>query len=59
MRPVTIAIAITGSLPRKRDNPALPVLPAEQIESTRAACEAGAVLVHSRGASCGIQDHAL
>lgn len=46
MRPVTIAVAITGSLPRKRDNPALPVLPAEQIESTHAAYEAGAALVH-------------
>jgi 3-keto-5-aminohexanoate cleavage enzyme len=46
MRPVTIAVAITGSLPRKRDNTALPVLPAEQIESTHAAYEAGAGLVH-------------
>ena len=26
MRPVTIAVAITGSVPRKKDNPALPVL---------------------------------
>ena len=46
MRPVTIAVAITGSVPRKKDNPALPVLPAEQIESTHAAYEAGAALVH-------------
>jgi 3-keto-5-aminohexanoate cleavage enzyme len=46
MRPVVIAAAITGSVPRKRDNPALPVLPAEQIESTHAAYEAGATLVH-------------
>ena len=46
MRPVVIAVAITGSVPRKRDNPALPVLPAEQIESTHAAFEAGASLVH-------------
>jgi hypothetical protein len=36
MRPVIIAVAITGSVPRKKDNPALPVLPAEQIESTHA-----------------------
>ena len=43
---VTIAVAITGSLPRKRDNPAVPVSPAEQIESTHAAFEAGAALVH-------------
>jgi len=33
MRPVTIAVAITGSVPRKKDNPALPVLPAEQIDT--------------------------
>ncbi len=46
MRPVIIAVAITGSVPRKKDNPALPVLPAEQIESTHAAFEAGATLVH-------------
>jgi 3-keto-5-aminohexanoate cleavage enzyme len=46
MRPVIITVAITGSVPRKKDNPALPVLPAEQIESTRAAFEAGATLVH-------------
>ncbi len=46
MRPVVIAVAITGSVPRKKDNPALPVLPSEQIESTRAAFEAGASLVH-------------
>jgi uncharacterized protein (DUF849 family) len=46
MRPVTIAVAITGSVPRKKDNPTLPTLPAEQIESTHAAYEAGATLVH-------------
>jgi uncharacterized protein (DUF849 family) len=46
MRPVTIAVAITGSVPRKKDNPALPVVPSEQIESTHEAFEAGATLVH-------------
>lgn len=46
MEPVVIAVAITGSVPRKRDNPAVPVTPAEQIESTHAAFEAGASLVH-------------
>lgn len=46
MRPVVIAVAITGSLPRKADNPAVPVTPAEQIESTHQAFEAGASLVH-------------
>ena len=48
MRPVVIAVAITGSIPRKKDNLALPVLPTEQIESTHAAYEAGATLVHIR-----------
>jgi 3-keto-5-aminohexanoate cleavage enzyme len=46
MRPVVVAVAITGSVPRKKDNPTLPVLPPEQIESTHAAFEAGATLVH-------------
>jgi 3-keto-5-aminohexanoate cleavage enzyme len=45
-RPVVIAVAITGSVPRKKDNPALPVTPDEQIESTHEAYEAGASLVH-------------
>jgi len=44
--PVIISVAITGSVPRKKDNPALPVSVAEQIESTHAAYEAGAALVH-------------
>ena len=44
--PVVISVAITGSVPRKRDNPALPVTVAEQVESTHAAYEAGAALVH-------------
>ena len=44
--PVVIAVAITGSVPRKADNPALPVTVAEQVESTRQAFEAGATLVH-------------
>ncbi|NBQ73887.1 MAG: 3-keto-5-aminohexanoate cleavage protein [Acetobacteraceae bacterium] len=44
--PCIISVAITGSVPRKRDNPALPVTVAEQIESTQAAYEAGAALVH-------------
>src|SRR3954465_13122185 len=46
MKPVVIAVAITGSVPRKKDNPAVPVTPAEQIESTHGAYEAGASLVH-------------
>jgi uncharacterized protein (DUF849 family) len=45
-RPAIFAVAITGSVPRKQDNPAVPVTPAEQIESTHEAYEAGAALVH-------------
>jgi uncharacterized protein (DUF849 family) len=45
-RPIVITVAITGSVPRKKDNPALPVTPSEQIESTHEAFEAGASLVH-------------
>ncbi|HVL56066.1 MAG TPA: 3-keto-5-aminohexanoate cleavage protein [Burkholderiaceae bacterium] len=45
-KPVIITVAITGALPRKKDNPAVPVTPAEQIESTHEAFEAGASLVH-------------
>jgi uncharacterized protein (DUF849 family) len=44
--PVIITVAITGSQPRKKDNPAVPVTPSEQIESTHEAYEAGAALVH-------------
>jgi 3-keto-5-aminohexanoate cleavage enzyme len=44
--PCIITVAITGSLPQKRDNPAVPITVAEQIESTHAAFEAGASLVH-------------
>ncbi|KMO14138.1 3-keto-5-aminohexanoate cleavage protein [Methylobacterium indicum] len=46
MNPVVIAVAITGSVPRKTDNPAVPTTVAEQIESTHQAFEAGATLVH-------------
>jgi uncharacterized protein (DUF849 family) len=44
--PVIITVAITGAVPRKKDNPAVPVTPAEQVESTHEAFEAGASLVH-------------
>ncbi|MCJ2052203.1 3-keto-5-aminohexanoate cleavage protein [Methylobacterium sp. J-070] len=43
---VVIAVAITGSVPRKKDNPAVPVTVPEQIESTHQAFEAGATLCH-------------
>jgi 3-oxoadipate:acetyl-CoA acetyltransferase len=44
--PCIITVAITGSVPTKADNPAVPITVAEQIESTHAAFEAGAALVH-------------
>src|SRR5215831_3162041 len=44
--PSIITVAITGSLPKKKDNPAVPITVAEQIESTHEAFEAGATLVH-------------
>lgn len=46
MDPIVVAVAITGSVPRKKDNPAVPVTVSEQIESTHEAYEAGAALVH-------------
>jgi uncharacterized protein (DUF849 family) len=45
-KPAVVAVAITGSVPRKKDNPAVPITPAEQIESTHRAYEAGASLAH-------------
>jgi 3-keto-5-aminohexanoate cleavage enzyme len=44
--PCIITVAITGSVPRKRDNPAVPITVPEQVESTHAAYEAGAALAH-------------
>lgn len=44
--PCIITVAITGSLPGKRDNPAVPITIAEQVESTQEAFEAGATLAH-------------
>ena len=44
--PCIITVAITGSVPRKEDNPAVPITVAEQIESTQEAFEAGATIAH-------------
>jgi uncharacterized protein (DUF849 family) len=44
--PCIITVAITGSVPRKKDNPAVPITVAEQVESTQAAFEAGATIAH-------------
>lgn len=45
--PCIITVAITGSLPKKKDNPAVPITVTEQVESTHEAFEAGATLVHA------------
>ena len=45
-QPCIITVAITGSVARKSHNPAVPETVTEQIESTHAAFEAGASLVH-------------
>ncbi len=45
--PCILCVAITGSLPRKSDNPAVPITVAEQVESTHEAFEAGASIVHA------------
>ncbi|MCA0433177.1 MAG: 3-keto-5-aminohexanoate cleavage protein [Proteobacteria bacterium] len=44
--PCIITVAITGSLPKKANNPAVPISIEEQTESTQAAFEAGASLAH-------------
>ncbi|NRB00691.1 MAG: 3-keto-5-aminohexanoate cleavage protein [Rhodobacteraceae bacterium] len=44
--PCIICVAITGSVARKENNPAVPVAIPEQIESTQAAFEAGASIAH-------------
>lgn len=46
-KPCIICVAITGSLPRKSDNPAVPISVSEQVESTHEAFEAGASIVHA------------
>ncbi|WP_118135772.1 3-keto-5-aminohexanoate cleavage protein [Oceanicella sp. SM1341] len=44
--PCILCVAITGSLPTKENNPAVPITVAEQIESTQEAFEAGATIAH-------------
>lgn len=45
-KPCIICVAITGSVPAKDDNPAVPITIAEQIESAHEAFEAGARIAH-------------
>ena len=49
--PCIICVAITGSLPTKENNPAVPITISEQIESTHEAFEAGATIAH-----CHVRD---
>ncbi len=49
--PCIICVAITGSLPTKQNNPAVPITIAEQVESTHESFEAGASIVH-----CHVRD---
>lgn len=49
--PCIICVAITGSLPTKDNNPAVPITIAEQVESTHEAFEAGATIAH-----CHVRD---
>ena len=46
-KPCIICVAITGSVPQKSDNPAVPITIQEQIESTHEAFEAGASICHA------------
>jgi 3-keto-5-aminohexanoate cleavage enzyme len=50
-KPCIICVAITGSLPTKDNNPAVPITIAEQIESTHECFEAGASIAH-----CHVRD---
>jgi 3-keto-5-aminohexanoate cleavage enzyme len=45
--PCIVCVAITGSVPTKADNPAVPITVEEQVESTQEAFEAGASIVHA------------
>ena len=45
--PCILCCAITGSLPTKAANPAVPISISEQIESSQAAVEAGASIIHA------------
>ena len=49
--PLIICVAITGSVPTKESNPAVPITVEEQIESTQEAFEAGATIAH-----CHVRD---
>ncbi len=45
-KPCIICVAINGAVPKKADNPAVPITVAESVESTQEAFEAGATIAH-------------
>jgi len=45
-KPCIICVAITGSVPTKKNNPAVPITVSEQIESAHEAFEVGAAIAH-------------
>jgi 3-keto-5-aminohexanoate cleavage enzyme len=49
--PCILCVAITGSVPTKADNPAVPITVSEQIESSHEAFEIGASIAH-----CHVRD---
>ncbi len=51
MNPCIICVAITGSVPTKENNPAVPITISEQIDSTQEAFEMGASIAH-----CHVRD---
>ena len=50
-KPCIICVAITGSVPTKADNPAVPITVEEQVESIQESFEAGAAIAH-----CHVRD---
>lgn len=46
-KPCILCCAITGSVPTKANNPAVPISVSEQVESSHAAVEAGASIIHA------------
>ena len=46
-KPCILCCAITGSVPTKAANPAVPISISEQVESSLAAVEAGASIIHA------------
>ncbi|MDB4211026.1 3-keto-5-aminohexanoate cleavage protein [Ascidiaceihabitans sp.] len=46
-KPCILCCAITGSVPTKAANPAVPISISEQVESSHAAVEAGASIIHA------------